>query len=315
MNEGKTSPDSVARSAPREALSAVARVLRDFRRNQGFLLAGAVAYNTLLSIVPLFAVLLVALSQVFDERLLIATVRENLELVLPRDSAAAIVDQVATFVEHRRVVGGVSVVALLFFSSIAFTVLENAMSVIFFHRVRERKRHFLVSAVIPYLFIMALGFGLLLTTLISGALELAGRGSLHLFGHTFALAGAAAAVMYLLGVVGLALLLTALYMVMPVGRIAFRRALVGGATAAVLWEIVRHVLVWYFSTLSSVNVIYGSLATSVVVLVTLEIGAIIVLLGAQVIAEFDRKTGRWHTTPEAPRRDGGAPRANASKAS
>ena len=53
-----------------------------------------------------------------------------------------------------------------------------------------------------------------------------------------------------------------------------------------------------FSTLSSVNLIYGSLATSIVVLVTLEIGAIIVLLGAQVIAEFDRRSGRWRTSEE-----------------
>lgn len=266
----------------------VARVLRDFRRNQGLLLAGAVAYNTLLSIVPLFAVLLVALSQVFEERALVATVREHLELILPRDSASAIVDQVVAFLAHRRVVGGVSIAALLFFSSIAFTVLENAMSVIFYHRVATRRRRLVVSALIPYAFIMALGAGLLLTTLISGALEVAGRGAVRLFGHTFALAGVAAAMVYALGVVGLALLLTALYMVMPVGRIAFRHALVGGITATALWELVRHVLVWYFSTLSSVNVIYGSLATSVVVLVTLEIAAVIVLLGAQVIADIDR---------------------------
>ncbi len=272
----------------REALALVPRVLRDFRRNQGLLLAGAVAYNTLLSIVPLFAVLLVALSHVFDERLLIGAVRDNLALILPRPSAAAVVDQVVAFIEHRRVVGGVSVVALLFFSSIAFTVLENAMSVIFFHRVAVRRRHFLVSAVLPYLFIFALGLGLLLTTVISGALEVAGHGAIHMFGRTFELAGAAAAAVYALGVVGLALLLTALYMVMPVGRIAFRQALVGGVTATVLWECVRHVLVWYLSTLSSVNIIYGSLATSIVVLLTLEIAAVIVLLGAQVIADIDR---------------------------
>jgi hypothetical protein len=29
-------------------------------------------------------------------------------------------------------------------------VLENAMSVIFFHRVAIRRRHFLVSAIMPY---------------------------------------------------------------------------------------------------------------------------------------------------------------------
>ena len=58
-------------------------------------------------------------------------------------------------------VGGVLLVTMLFFSALAFTVLENAMSVIFFHRVAIRRRHFLVSAVMPYIFILFLGFGLL----------------------------------------------------------------------------------------------------------------------------------------------------------
>ena len=59
-------------------------------------------------------------------------------------------------------------------------------------------------------------------------------------------------------------------------------------TAALLWEITRHVLVWYFSTLSQVNVVYGSLTTAIVVLFSLEIGATLLLLGAQVISEFER---------------------------
>jgi membrane protein len=64
--------------------------------------------------------------------------------------------------------------------------------------------------------------------------------------------------------------------------------LLGGATAALLWEITRHVLVWYFSTLSQVNVVYGSLTTAIVVLLSLEIAATLLLLGAQVISEYER---------------------------
>ena len=47
------------------------------------------------------------------------------------------------------------------------------------------------------------------------------------------------------------------------------------------------ILVWYYSTISLVNVIYGSLATAVVALLSIEIAVIILLLGAQVIAEFE----------------------------
>jgi membrane protein len=265
----------------------ILRVLSTFRSNQGLLLSGAVAYYTLLSIVPLFVVLLVGLSRIVDERRLLDTVQSNLELLIP-GNAVAVTQQVESFLYHREVVGVAGLLALLFFSSAAFTILENAMSVIFYHRVLIRRRHFLVSAILPYLFIMLIGLGLLLITVISGALQTVGRDAIRLFGYRWPLAGLSGAFLYLLGVVGLALLLTALYMVLPVGGISFRRALIGGATATLLWEVIRHVLVWYLAKLSMVNLIYGSLAATIVVLLTLEAASLILLLGAQVIAEVDR---------------------------
>ena len=111
---------------------------------------------------------------------------------------------------------------------------------------------------------------------------------MRLFGHVWGLAGVSRALLWFLGVAGLALLLTAVYMVMPVGRLSFRHALVGGVTATVLWEIVRRVLRWYFSTISMVNVVYGSLASAIGALLTLEAAALVLLLGAQVIAELER---------------------------
>jgi membrane protein len=47
--------------------------------------------------------------------------------------------------------------------------------------------------------------------------------------------------------------------------------------------------VWYYSNLSLVNIIYGSLATTVVALLSIEAAVLILLLGAQVISEFDRR--------------------------
>jgi YihY family inner membrane protein len=265
------------------------RVVSGFRRSQGFLLAGAVAYYTLLAIVPLFVVLLVGLSHVVEEPQLLETVASNLELVIP-SQAAAVTEQVASFLAHREVVGIVGLLALVFFSSTAFTVIESAMAIIFYHRTATQHRRFLVSVLLPYLFMMLIGVGLLLMTVISSALH-AVR-AVHVFGHAWPPAGLAGAVLYLLGVVGLALLLTAFYMVLPVGQIRFGHALAGGVTATVLWEVTRHAMVWYFAKLSMVNVIYGAMAAVIVVLLTLEAGAVILLFGAEVIAEIDRSRAR-----------------------
>jgi membrane protein len=266
------------------------RVVSGFRRNQGFLLAGAIAYNTLLAIVPLFVLLLVGLSHVVDERRLLDTVASNLQFVIP-SQAGVVTEQVETFLAHREVVGIVGLLVLVFFSSTAFTVIESAMAIIFHHRTVTQHRHFLVSALLPYLFMILIGAGLLLITVISSALH--ALRAVRVFGRTWPPAGLSGAALYVLGVVGLALLLTAFYMVLPVGHIRFKHALAGGVTATVLWEITRHVMVWYFAKLSMVNVIYGAMAAAVVVLLTLEAAAVILLLGGEVIAEIDRaRVGR-----------------------
>jgi YihY family inner membrane protein len=261
------------------------RVVAGFRRSQGFLLAGAVAYYTLLAIVPLFVVLLVGLSHVVDKHQLLDTVASNLQLVIP-SQAAVVTEQVESFLDHREVVGIVGLLALVFFSSTAFTVIESAMAIIFHHRTVTQHRYFLVSVLLPYLFMMLIGAGLLLITVTSSALH-AVR-AVRVFGQAWPPAGLSGVVLYLLGVVGLALLLTAFYMVLPVGQIRFGHALAGGVTATVLWEVTRHVLVWYFAKLSMVNVIYGTMAAAIVVLLTLEAAAIILLFGGEVIAEIDR---------------------------
>lgn len=275
------------------------RVLGAFRANQGFLLASAVAFNTLLSILPLFILMLIALSHVVGEALLLATIERLLALLVPVQ-APAIVEELSLFLEHRNVIGWVLVVTLLFFSSLAFTVLENAMSVIFLHRVKTRHRPLVVSLAIPFFYILFLALGILLVSLVSGALEAMGRENIEVLGHLLSLGRVSALLLYLLGVAGEILLLTSIYLVMPVGRLSLRHALIGGITAGLLWEITRRVLVWYFSTLSQVKIVYGSLTTSIVVLLTLEIAAIVLLLGAQVIAEYERFAHEHADRPPRP---------------
>jgi len=263
-------------------------VLRGFKRNQGLLLSGAVAYYTLLSIVPMSILALIMLSNYIEEAQLIHTLSIYLEMVIP-GYAAILTEQVRVFLEHRKALGIIGLLVMLFFSSIAFRVLENAMSVIFFHRVRIKHRNFLISAVIPYIYIFFMGLGILLVSFIAGAIETLETRQLIIFGWNLSLQGTAGVVLYISGILGEVFMLTSLYLVMPVGRITFRHALVGGMTATVLWEITRRTLVWYYEVVSMVNLIYGSFATTVVALLSIEAVALILLLGAQVIAELERK--------------------------
>ncbi len=56
--------------------------------------------------------------------------------------------------------------------------------------------------------------------------------------------------------------------------------------------------------MSQVKIVYGSLTTAIVVLLSLEIAAMVLLLGAQVIAEFERtRDGRVRGAPQPMRTD------------
>ena len=272
------------------------RTLKAFRANQGLLLAGAVAYYALLSIVPLLILTVIALSHLVDQGELLATLARYLEWLVPGQSAA-IVAELAGFLAHRDVLGWLLLASMLFFSTLAFTVLENAMSVIFHHRVAIRRRHAVVSAAIPYAYILCLGLGLLLVTLVAGSLQAMAQERVEFLWRSWSLHGVSGALLYLLGLFGEVFVLTSIYLVMPVGRPALLHALMGALAAALLWELSRHALVWYFATLSQIGRVYGSLTTAIAVLLSLEVAATLLLFGAQVIAEYER-LGRVDATAE-----------------
>lgn len=262
-------------------------VFKGFRENQGLLLAGAVAYYTLLSIIPVFALVLIVLSQFIEPALLLETVTTVLAMVAPIRSEV-LATHLEAFLSDWKVIGTMGVLLLLFFSSLAFTVLENAMSMIFFHRRYKQRRHYLVSVILPYAYILLLTAGFLVVSLMAGWLHQHSTDTPSLLGFDIDMSSTTATTLYLLGVFGEVLLLTSVYLVMPVGQLAWTHALVGGIAATILWELTRHALVWWFTTLSFVSIIYGSLATTIIILLSFEFAAIILLLGAQVIAEYER---------------------------
>jgi YihY family inner membrane protein len=263
-------------------------VVRNFRRNNGLLLAGAVGYNTLLSIVPLLALVLVVLSAVVDEAALIAAVRAETDAVFP-GSGNAIAAALGSFLEEREVIGTVGLLGMLFFSTIAFRMLEDAMATVFHHDRPVHDRHWLRSIILPFGYVGSVGIGVLMLTLVMFAFDALPEEGVRVLGWSVQRAQLAAPFVKLLAFGGLVVLLSSFYWLMPGVDVGLRRAFIGGTVAATLWEGVRSILMWYFANLSLVHVIYGSLATVVVVLVGLEIAAIILLLGAEILAELERR--------------------------
>jgi YihY family inner membrane protein len=276
-----------ARRVLAHPLAFALRVLRGFLANQCLLLAGAIAYYALLSLVPLLILSVILLSHLVEQQVLIATLGHYLEWLVPSQSAALLAD-ISGFLERKVTIGSVLFISMLFFSSQAFSAVEKSLAQIFSHRGASQKRHVLISFVLPYSFVLLLVMLLLAVTALSIFLQALAGESVSLFGRTWSLAAISGPSVYLLGIAIETLIFAAIYMIMPVGPTRPSHALIGGLTAALLWEAMRHLLTWYFTTLSTASVLYGSLTTSVIVLLSMEIAATLLLLGAQVIAEYER---------------------------
>ena len=263
-----------------------ARVVGAFLNNRGILLAGGVGYNALLSLVPFVTLTVAALSVFFDHERVLGMLRSELKVLVPQN-VDAMLQAADAYLQHQATASVVSVLALLFFSSIAFRMLEQAVGAIFHTSSEGLHRHFLVSAILPFSFMLLLMAALFFMTLVTSTLAALSDAAVSVLGVQISLERDTNILLRVAAWVGLVLLFAGIYRVLPVVKISMNKALIGGLCAAVLWQGVGSFMVYYFASLSMVNVIYGSLATVVVMLLFMEIAFIILLLGAQVIAELE----------------------------
>lgn len=277
------------------------RVLRHFSHNRGLLLAGGVGYNILLSIIPLFAVLAATLSHVVSEERLLDVIALQARLLTPGLSEL-LVETLRSLLNQRQLIGWVGFGVMLFFSSLAFRMLDDAVAIIFQRHQRSAERRAWVAALLPYMYVAVLGVALFGLTGLVAILNTMGRTDLSLLGVPLPFSAAAVFGVWASTFFGVALLFASIYKILPVVPVHSVRALVGGLVAAALWEVVRLILVWWFAKVSMVNLVYGSLGTVIVLLLSLEAAAAILLLGAQVIAELERSSEAglpWYQEPDA----------------
>ncbi|MGB1277039.1 MAG: YihY/virulence factor BrkB family protein, partial [Nannocystaceae bacterium] len=193
------------------------RVFSHFSRNKGFLLASGIAYNMLLSLVPLIAVFLSWVSRVIDRDKVLGILNTELELFLPGQAEKLTAD-ISSFLDQPNLFGGIGLIVLLFFSSLAFRMLQDALEVVFARpRARVKKRTFLFSAALPYIYVAVVGMVLLaLTVLVISVEALAGPNS-QIFGYY--VGNVPAMILYVSGIIGEVVMFSSLYRVMPVAKV------------------------------------------------------------------------------------------------
>lgn len=285
-------PHPPGRAAPVRALVDALRLLRDtarvFGEARAFDHAASISFFALLSLAP-FVVLAVSLAGYLAPVLgggagvdgvdwLAGHVTDALRAFTPVEGEK-VREVVAALVERRASIGAVGAVVLLMGASMAFGALEHALSDVF---GRPRHRKFLASRALFATLLVAAGLVLFVAhqaMTLADSLLLAWRGAtLDQLLRESALLDA----VLTYAPIPVAFLVT-LYLPGLV-RIPFPCALAGAAAFTVLWEVARTAYAFYVTRVASFGVLYGSLATPLLVILWTFYAANIFLLAASLTA-------------------------------
>jgi len=241
----------------------VTELVRAQFRDQLMLRAGALAYTTLLSIVPLLTVALVTVGRVQPERA--AVVVRAIATVLPF-SPMRVQATLAAFAQRTAALGWLAVVISVVVTFNAFWQIEEVINAIWGLPRRRRWEVRLVS--IGTLIVTG---PLLLTALFSALYWLSSQPWYRVVAPLTRPLPALLA----------AIVLTSLYRWVPHTKVGWRAAFAGAGVGAVALTILHLAFQTYVGLASDLNVIYGSFAMLLFFLLSIFLLWFAILLGAE----------------------------------
>ena len=250
---------------------------RDFLQDNGPSWAAAVAYYSLLSVFPLLLAVGSIAAFFVDPQWAVHQVSDHLGNFLPKggDDIERIVRKTLS---AGRGGGLFSILVLLWTGSLVFATLTKALNVAYdtAEKYGILKRTFvrlLMLLTVGLLFLFALSAGLVIRVLWN-VLSILPVGREIVF----------ALVVNAVPAVLLLAAFTLTYRLVPQRRPGWRAAGVGAAVATLLFLAAKPLFLGYVQTLARYNVIYGSLAGIIIVVLWAWIVAMITLFGGQISA-------------------------------
>ena len=257
-------------------------------------LAAGISYYAALSLFPLLLGAIALLGQFLPSASVQADVFAFVDNYLP--GAQSLVERNITgIIAARGALGIVSIVGLLWTGSAIFAAMTRALNRIWDVRTR---RHFVLRKARDLLLALSLGLVFFLSmgvSAVASILPSAGfaGGTLVMFSR----------------LVGLALIFVVtllLFKYLPNRRTPWHRIWPGALLGAVLFEAARTGFTFYLERFSSFDLVYGSVATIIVLLIWVYVSTFAMLVAAEITAELGREAGQpAHQTPAREAKEGG----------
>ena len=252
----------------------LAYLARRFESDQCLRTASALAYTSLLALVPLFTVLIVSLSAfpAFQDW------RDAMEGFVFRNFVPALGEQVRAYLvefsDKARGLRAVGVAVLLVTVLAMLSTIESTFNVIWgVRRKRPLVVRFLVYWSVLTLGPVLIGAGMVATSYVMALPLVAGHGWDEVLRTQLLAVSPLVATM---------LAFVLFFKLIPYRPVPTRHAVTGGVVAAVLFEVAKHAFALFVTRFPSQEAIYGAFATVPIFLTWIYLSWVIVLLGAEI---------------------------------
>jgi membrane protein len=260
----------------------IGRIVRRFARENFAQVSASLAFTTLLSIVPLVAVVLGAMSAAPSFMRMVDHLDEMIRNLLPERSAGLIIAYVFEFSQKALRVTVVGLLALVFTALSMLHTIERAFDTVWKAKARRAWwRRIALYAVLILLWPLAVAY---VVTAVSFTVSLS-SGWFVAPPWLYALLSKAT------GVLVAAVFFAGLYYAVPNVPVRPSNALAGGFFAALGFLLMQKGFELYLSYFPAVTLVYGAFATVPIFLLWLYLSWAVILLGALVavtLYEFSR---------------------------
>ena len=248
-------------------------------------LSAAISYYLLLSLFPLALAAIFILSFISRSPNVAARVTQAITDMLPV-SGKLVADIISGVAEGWGAVGAIAVIGLLWSGTGVFNAIRKSLNTAWGIKT---PRSFFLERFMELIMMLGFGMFVLVSVGITTAAAFIQDTNTISFGGQL-LSG---------GLLGRALVIVAstavtfvgflfLYKFVPNTRVRWRYAWVGALIAAVLFELVKNVFVWFVGKFSNYNLVYGSIGTIIVLMTWTYASSVILLFCAKVISTYAR---------------------------
>jgi membrane protein len=249
-------------------------------------MGAALSYYTVFSMAPLLIIAIAIAALVFDQQTAQQQLLDQIRGLIGDEGARAIQLMLENAQKPKQgtFASVLSVVTLLVGATGVFSELENDLNRIWKVQGPETQGiwHLLRARVLSFGMVLAIGFLLMVSLVVSAALAAWGTYWSGLFGGIEALLHA---VNFVLSLIVITVLFALMYKILPSVKIAWRHVWLGAAVASLLFALGKFLIGLYIGK-SSIASSYGAAGALVVLLVWVYFSAQIFLLGAEFIRVY-----------------------------